>query len=295
MGEGIAIHLAPQALFSIGSWPVTNTLLTTVTVSLLLIAFAFFMGRSLKLKPGKAQAILELLVAYPYEFVKETLGNDAVAEKVYPIVMTIFLLVLGVNWFGNLPFTEGIGLRVPGSAEIVPFLYAGSTDLNFTLALAIIAFLVIEFFGIAVLGAFRYGGKFLSFKSPIAFGIGIIEFVSELARLISFSFRLFGNVFAGKVLILVILAFVPYLLPVPFQGFEYFVGFIQAAIFAMLTLFFTKIAISGHEGHDEHDVTGAVEMVERIVGGSEEGIRSAVAGEDAALGRGSLSPRITNA
>jgi F-type H+-transporting ATPase subunit a len=299
MGEGIAIHLAPQALFSIGQWPVTNTLLTTVTVSVLLIAFALFAGRSLTMKPGKMQAVLELLVSYPYQFVKDTLENDAVAEKIYPVIMTIFLLVLGVNWFGNLPITEGIGLirhGAPGSAEIVPFLYSGSTDLNFTLALAVIAFLVVEFFGIAALGAVRYGKKFISFKSPLAFAIGLIELVSELARLISFSFRLFGNVFAGKVLILVILAFVPYLLPVPFQGFEWFVGFIQAAIFAMLTLFFTKIAISGHTDEEDHAAHGTPHDVARkLLGGSAEGLEHAAADENAALKAPALSPRITNA
>lgn len=293
MKGGIAIHLAPLALFHIGNWPVTNTLLTTVVVSLLLIVFAFFAGRSLKVKPGKGQAVLELLISYPYQFVRDTLENDAVAERIYPFIMTLFLFILAVNWFGNLPITEGIGIHAPGSADVTPFLYSGSTDLNFTLALAVIAFIAIEFFGIAALGVWRYAGKFISFKSPIAFLIGIIELVSELARLISFSFRLFGNVFAGKVLILVILTFVPYFVPVPFQGFELFVGLIQAAIFAMLTLFFTKIAISGHDTHE--DEAGAVHMVEKIVGGSAEGIRNALADENLAVDGASLPRRISNA
>ena len=296
MNSGIAIHLAPLALFHIGKWPVTNTLVTTITVSVLLIAFAFFAGRSLKMKPGKAQAVLELLITFPYQFVKDTLENDKVAERIYPLIMTIFLFVLSVNWFGLLPITEGIGSRPAGGGEIVPYLYSGSTDLNFTLALAVIAFVAIEFFGIAALGAWRYAGKFVSFKSPIAFFIGIIELVSELARLVSFSFRLFGNVFAGKVLILVILTFVPYVLPVPFQAFELFVGFIQAAIFAMLTLFFTKIAISSHDMHDEYDKTGAHELAAKLEGGSEAGMRQAVAGENSLLDGASLSQSIiTNA
>jgi F-type H+-transporting ATPase subunit a len=283
MNSGIAIHLAPLALFHIGNWPVTNTLFTTVVVSVLLIVFAFFAGRSLKMRPGKGQAILELLITFPYQFVKDTLENDKVAEKIFPIIMTVFLFVLSVNWFGLLPITEGIGLREAGG-EVTPYLYSGSTDLNFTLALAVIAFLTVEFFGITVLGVWRYAGKFISFKSPIAFGIGLIELVSELARLISFSFRLFGNVFAGKVLILVILTFVPYILPVPFQAFELFVGFIQAAIFAMLTLFFTKIAITSHDEHEDHGVEG-----------SAEGMRHAASDENVALDGTPLSPRITNA
>jgi F-type H+-transporting ATPase subunit a len=248
MEGGISIHLAPLALFHIGGFPVTNTLVMTITVSLLLIIFAFFFGRSLKLKPSGFQAVIELIVMFPYTFVKDTLGNDKVAERIYPLVMTIFFLVLFSNWLGLLPITEGIGIYTSQSPhELVPFIYSGATDLNFTLALAIIAFVSIEVFGVTTLGALHYAKKFISFKSPVAFGIGLIELVSELVRLIAFSFRLFGNIFAGKVLILVIMLFIPLFLPVPLLAFETFVGFIQAAIFALLTLFFTKIAIEMHE------------------------------------------------
>lgn len=254
MASEISIHLAPVALFHIGSVAVTNTLLTTLLVSLGLIFFAYFAGRSLKLKPGRFQSVLELAITFPYTFVKETLENDTVTERIYPLILTIFFLVLGVNWFGLLPITEGIGVR--GAAEVTPYLFSSATDLNFTLALAVIAFIAIEFFGIATLGTLKYARKFISFKSPLAFGVGLIELVSELVRLISFSFRLFGNIFAGKVLILVLAAFVPYFLPVPFLAFETFVGFIQAAIFALLTLFFTKIAIEMHEQEAELEEAG---------------------------------------
>ena len=249
MHGGISIHLAPLALFHIGTIPVTNTLVTAVTVSALLVLFAFFVGRSLALKPSGFQAVLELLVTYPYDLVRDTLGNDRLAERVFPLVMTIFLFVLSVNWFGLLPFVASIGVSesVHGASEFIPFFYPGATDLNLTLALALIAFFAIEIAGIATFGALRYVGKFITFKSPLAFMVGIIEFISEFVRLISFSFRLFGNIFAGKVLVLVIMLFIPVILPVPFLAFEVFVGFVQAAIFALLTLFFTKIAIEPHE------------------------------------------------
>lgn len=252
MQGGIAIHLAPLALFHIGTIPVTNTLITAVTVSILLVVFAFFAGRALRLTPSGFQTALELLVTYPYDFVRETLENDRLAEKVYPLIMTIFLFVLSVNWFGLLPFVASVGIteEVHGVSELIPFFYPGATDLNMTLALALVAFFAIEIAGITTLGAIKYGKKFLNFSSPLAFMVGAIEFISELVRLISFSFRLFGNIFAGKVLVLVIMLFVPLILPVPFLAFETFVGFIQAAIFAMLTLFFTKIAIELHE--EEH-------------------------------------------
>lgn len=260
MQGGISIHLAPLALFHIGGFPVTNTFLTTVVVSLILVIFAFLAGRSLKLIPGKFQAVVELMVMYPYQFVQETLGNDKVARRIYPIIMTIFLLVLFQNWFGLLPITEGIGIAPhEAGGEVIPYLYEGTTDLNFTFALAIIAFVAIEFFGIATLGAVKYGRKFISFKSPMKFAIGLIELVSEIARLITFAFRLFGNVFAGKVLILALMFFVPLFLPIPFLAFETFVGLIQAAIFALLTLFFTKIAIEMHEEEEAHGVAHSIE------------------------------------
>jgi F-type H+-transporting ATPase subunit a len=268
--------LAPLALFHIGPITVTNTLLTTFVVSVLLVVFAYFAGRSLKMKPGKFQAVLELLITFPYTFVRDTLEDDKAAERLFPLVMTIFLLVLAVNWFGLLPISEGLGLKT--ASGITPYFYSGSTDLNFTLALALVAFFTIEVFGVTTLGIVRYAGKFITFASPIAFVVGLIELVSEVARLISFSFRLFGNVFAGKVLILVLASFLPLLLPVPFQAFEIFVGFIQAAIFALLTLFFTKIAISSHAEHEHSDGHD----------GSEEGMAHAVMDEL------SLSPRITN-
>lgn len=264
MHEGIAIHLAPEALFHIGAFPVTNTLVATLVVSILLVIFAYFAGRGLKLKPGKFQAVVELLVMFPYQFVRDTLGNDKVAKKIFPLIMTLFLLVLFQNWFGLLPITEGIGIVPAGGGEVVPYVYSAATDLNFTLALALIAFIAIEFFGVAGLGILKYGRKFISFASPMKFVIGLIELISEIARLITFSFRLFGNIFAGKVLILVIMFFVPYILPVPFLVFETFVGFIQAVIFALLTLFFTKIAIEVHdesesEEHASHKMGEALE------------------------------------
>ena len=126
-----------------------------------------------------------------------------------------------------------------------------NTDLNVTLALAIIAYFVIEITGIVVLGFFRYGSKFVNLKGGVLqFGIGLIEFVSNLARLISFSFRLFGNVFAGGILIAIATAFIPLVLPVPIMLFETFVALVQAAIFALLTVAFIKIAIS--EPHEAH-------------------------------------------
>lgn len=255
MEKGIEIHLAPSTLGHIGDIAITNTLLTAVTVSVLLIVAAFFIGRALKMKARGFQVVVELLHTFPYQFIKDTLGNEKLARTYFPIIMTIFLFILCVNWFGLLPFVGAVGIEAEshGAHAFLPLFYPGATDLNFTLALATIAFFTIEIAGILALGFIKYGGKFITFKSPLAFVIGIIELVSEIARLITFSFRLFGNIFAGKVLLLVVMFFVPLIVPVPILAFELFVGFIQAVVFAVLTLFFIKLAVESHGDDHEED------------------------------------------
>jgi F-type H+-transporting ATPase subunit a len=149
-------------------------------------------------------------------------------------------------------FTPGIGsiTVVNDHGETVPLFRSMNTDLNMTLGLTIIAVVAIEVAGVAALGFFAYAGKFINFSSPINFIAGLIELVSEVSRLVSFSFRLFGNIFAGEVLIAVTAFFVPYLLPVPLMAFEMFVGIIQGVVFAMLILFFIKLAVMNpHEAH----------------------------------------------
>lgn len=131
---------------------------------------------------------------------------------------------------------------------LVPFYRVPASDLNFTLALALIAFVVIEFAGFNALGL-GYLKKFFSFKSPLAFFVGLIELLSEFARIISFSFRLFGNLFAGQVVLFIMPFLVPFLLVMPFYGLELFIGIIQGFVFAMLTLVFMSIAIESHDDH----------------------------------------------
>jgi len=131
---------------------------------------------------------------------------------------------------------------------LVPFYRVPASDLNFTLALALIAFTVVELAGIQALGL-GYLSKFFSLKSPMAFFVGLIELLSEFARIISFSFRLFGNLFAGQVILFIMPFLVPFLLVLPFYGYELFVGIIQGFIFAILTLVFMSIAIEAHDSH----------------------------------------------
>jgi hypothetical protein len=134
---------------------------------------------------------------------------------------------------------------------LIPYFRSMNTDINSPLSIAIMAMIFIEFWGITALGLFKYGAKFFNFSSPIAFVVGILEFVAEIARLISFTFRLFGNMLAGEILLLVMTFLAPFLVALPFYGLETFVGVIQAFVFAMLTLVFATLAVSVHEAHEE--------------------------------------------
>jgi len=242
-GEGISVTLKPYILGELFGIPLTSTLLTTWFTMILVVTLALVLRSRLALVPGKLQAGAELLVGGVYDYMCDVLESRQLALKYFPVVMTIFIFVLALNWVGLLPGVTAFGL-VDESGYMKPLLYPAATDLNITLAFAIIAFLTIEVAGVVALGFFKYAGKFINFHSPLAFIIGLIELISELARLISFSFRLFGNIFAGKTLLVVIMFFVPYLVPVPLYAFEVFVGFIQAFIFAILTLFFIKLAVA---------------------------------------------------
>ncbi|MEA2701506.1 MAG: F-type H+-transporting ATPase subunit a [Candidatus Parcubacteria bacterium] len=247
-GGGIHVVLKAETIGHFLGLPITNSLLLTWITMAVLVIFAFLLRRKLALIPGKLQAGVEWLFEAVLNYMSETLENEKLARKFFPLVMTIFLLVLLGN---ELAFVPGVGsIGVGGEHGLVPLLRAPAADLNFTLALAFISFFTIEITSIAVLGFLKYGGKYVNFKSPVGFAVGLIEIVSNLGRVISFSFRLFGNIFAGEVMIVVAAFFLAYLLPVPLMAFEVFVGFIQAVVFAMLTLFFIKLAIMDpHESH----------------------------------------------
>ncbi len=162
------------------------------------------------------------------------------------------------------------GVDFPGKklALIIPLFRSVYSDVNNTIALALISFFMVEFWGLRTLG-FSYLGKFFNFSGPIPFFVGILELLSEFIRIISFAFRLFGNIFAGEVLILMLTFLLPFLIVDIIYGLELFVGFIQAAVFALLTLVFAVMAVEhhdeehdgdGHEseaGHDDMEVQGA--------------------------------------
>ena len=239
--KGLSVHLDPYIVGHIGSMPITATLITVWLVMVLLIGLAWIIRSKLSLVPGKLQGVTEMVVGGGYDYVLEVLGDRRVTDRYFPVIATIFIFILGINWIGLLPGVGAFGTYHDG--HLVPWLYPGSTDLNITLGLTLVAFFTIEIAGVLAIGFWKYTGKFINFKSPLGFVVGLIELISELARLISFSFRLFGNIFAGKTLLLVTMFFVPYILPMPIYAYEIFVGIIQAAVFAILTLFFIKLAL----------------------------------------------------
>jgi F-type H+-transporting ATPase subunit a len=242
---GIHVALKPYILGHVFGVAITPTMITTWLTMAILIGLALYLRPRLTAIPGKLQSIFELIVGGVYDYMTSVLESRELARKYFGVVMTIFVFILALNWVGLLPGVTSIGFYEvhDGESTLVPLLYPPATDLNITIAFAIIAFFTIELAGVLAIGLFKYGGKFINFHSPLGFIIGLIELISELARLISFSFRLFGNIFAGKTLLVVVMFFLPYVVPVPLLAFEVFVGFIQAFVFAILTLFFIKLAV----------------------------------------------------
>ena len=243
MNEGIKVVLAPEHIGTLWGLPITNTLITSWIVVGILVVTAVVMGKRLRMTPSRFQTLLEWVFSFVYDYVSEILGSRDLGRRFFPLIVTLFLFIFTANIIEFTPGIGSVGFFHTGG-EFTPLLRSVNTDLNVTLALAIISFVIIELTGIAVLGIFKYGSKFINLHSPIGFIVGIIELFSEIARLISFSFRLYGNILAGEVLILVAIYFLPYIGLVSLMMFEVFVGFIHAAIFAILTLFFIKIAIT---------------------------------------------------
>lgn len=249
-GSSIHVVLKAEEVFNLFGFPITNSLIMTVITTLVLLAFTYALRRKLAMVPGRLQAGVEMLFEGVLNYMTETLESEKLARAFFPLIMTIFLFILVAN---ELAFIPGVGsILVDHLGASVPLLRAPAADLNMTLALAVIAFLAIEIAGIVLLGFFKYAGKYVNFSSPVNFAVGIIELASNIGRLISFSFRLFGNVFAGEVMLVVVGFFLAYLLPVPLMAFEVFVGFIQAVVFAMLTLFFIKLSIMEPHGNEAH-------------------------------------------
>lgn len=245
MEEGIHVAISAEKLTEWMGFPITNSLIMSWIALLALIFLAFSVRRVLALHPGKVQLAIEEVFSGYHDFIRTNLdGKSGTADKFFPLLMTLILFIFTANFFEFIPGVESI--VVHHGEEGIPFLRSMNSDLNMTLALALIVFFTIEITGIRKYGV-RYFSRFINLHSFVGFFVGIIEIISELVRVVSFSFRLFGNIFAGGALIAVLTFFVPLLLPAPFMVFEMFVGLLQAVVFSLLTLFFIKMALSEAE------------------------------------------------
>lgn len=238
------ISLSAEKLATVAGLPITNALVTTWLVMGILILLTLFGTANLRLVPGIGQSIVELVVGGLYDFFASVTGKHI--TKFFPLLASLFLFIIAANWVGLLPGVGTIGFF--HGEEFTPLLRGATADLNTTLALAIVAVAAIQYFGFQTAGI-HYSSRFFNFKDPIYFVLGILEIISELSKVISFAFRLFGNIFAGEVLLAVMAFLMPFIVPLPFLMMELFVGFIQALVFSMLTAVFLNVAVShGEEG-----------------------------------------------
>lgn len=233
------IVLKPEVLAFYKNFPITNTLLVSWIGMGILILISLIARFQLKIIPNKLQSILEVIIDLAYTTVSD-LAGDKKTKVFFPIVATFFLYVLVTNWLGLLP----------GFATIFyhgePLLRAPNSDLNMTLGLALVSAVTTHIFAVKYLGIKNYLLRWVALN-PIFLFVGILEIISEFTKIVSLSFRLFGNIFAGEVVLATIASMFAFLLPLPFYFLEIIVGFVQAAVFAMLTLVFMVLLSEKHE------------------------------------------------
>jgi len=254
------ISIAAEPVFHLGTLTVTNSMLTAAILTVSLVILALFIRRALKPVPGTGQNIFELIYTGFIDISEKVTGNRAVARDLFPFIITAFLFIVLSNWSGLLPIMGSIGIHE--GDKLVPLFRAPTSDLNTVIALALCSVAYVQYLGVKHRGAKNYLHTFFNFSSPIYFFVGILELIAEFTRIISYSFRLFGNVFAGEVLISVILyltmTLAPFLpiLPLPFYFLEIFVGVIQGLVFSFLTIVFAGIATADHgDSHAEPAVS----------------------------------------
>ena len=247
------VQLPAEPVLHVGGFAVTNTILATWLVMLVLVGFFRLATRQMRLVPGPLQNLAEVLIE-AFLGLCISVAGERNGRRFFSLVTTIFIFVLIANWMGLVPGFGSIGLVEQGEhgAEFVPLLRGATSDLNTTLALALTSVVAIQVYGMRTLGVGSYLSRFFNFRGgPIGMFVGLLELISELAKVLSFSFRLFGNIFAGEVLLTVIAFLLPFVAAIPFLGLELFVGFVQAFIFSMLTLVFLTMATIGHGEHHE--------------------------------------------
>ncbi len=271
------VKLPAEEIFHAGNFSITNTLIASWLTILLLAVLFYFCTRKMRVVPGRLQALAEIIVESLLEFVEGVAGKLH-GRLLFPGIATIFIYVITNAYMGLLPIFGTIGLLEHGhggEVEFVPLLRAANTDINLPLSIALMSFVFVEFWGMKVVGFFHYTAEFINFRQlglglrqlltgklgeaplNIVFGfinlfVGVLEIFSHMTRMLSFTFRLFGNMTAGEILVLVSCFLIPMIFTIPFYGLELLIGLIQALIFSGLTLVFGTVAISSaHEEAEE--------------------------------------------
>lgn len=244
------VTLFAEKLFSIGGFPVTNTLLTTLITTSLLTFFAVAVSKKVALIPTSKLQLASEIVLEQIFFTIEGLSDTKRAKRFFPIVATFFIFIVTANYLGLLPGFATIGIYETHNGETVflPIFRSINSDLNVTLALSLISVGMTHYFSITSIGIISYLRRYFSLN-PAELFVGILEIISEITKVASLSFRLFGNIFAGESLLLTISSLFAFILPLPFIFLELIVGFVQAAIFMMLTLVFMVILSESHASH----------------------------------------------
>ncbi len=242
------IEVSAETLGHIGPLPITNSLVMTWIVMAVLITFAYLAGKNIKKFPSGLQNFAEMIVEGLYSNTEGLAG--LLTKRIFPLIATFFIFIIVANYFGLLPGVGTIGIKEvhDGKEVLVPILRPPAADLNFTLALALISVVMTHYIAITTIGKAAYFGKFFSLN-PIYLFVGLLEIVAEFTKIISLSFRLFGNIFAGEALLTTISSLFAFFAPLPFMMLELLVGFVQATVFMMLTLVFIVILAEKHEAH----------------------------------------------
>jgi F-type H+-transporting ATPase subunit a len=238
------ISIKAEPVFIFLGFPVTNSLLMSALVFVFFIFLAIiYNSQSNQEQKGRLFYLLNFGLRFIYSLFESVFGDKI--NYFFPLLGSFFFYILLQNWSGLLPGAGSILIKSTeaGKQVMVPLFRGGTTDLNTTVALAIITVIYAQYIGVKTLGFFGYFSKFINFKSPIMFLTGLIEIISELSRIISYSFRLFGNIFAGEVVIAIMAFLIPVLISFPFLLFEIFIGFIQAIVFSMLSAVFYNLAM----------------------------------------------------
>lgn len=238
------VSFAAEPIFRLGFFNVTNSFLDTLLVDGLLIGLIVAINKKISLIPGFLQNLMEMTVETFYE-ITESVANER-ASQIFPYLMSFFLFILLANWSGLIPGISAIGIKE--GQTIVPFLRPATSDLNTTLGLALISLVATHVMSIRITGIKDYLGRYISLN-PLNLYIGALELVGEVVKVISLSFRLFGNIFAGEIVLGTVSTIFAFVFPLPFLMLEVIVGLVQALVFAMLTMAFMAVLTTPH--HEE--------------------------------------------